>query len=206
MCQQYGIDYLYSNSDFGKGIDSNLNDEQVFQLAEEKDKASNQPFFSVILTLSMHQPYTEMIDPTFPIETTSMPKDRACYLNACHYTDKAIQHYFEHLKSSGLYDKSLIIIAADHPVHNTDFGGVSKDIPFYLVNIPSKLKEKMWKEECNQIDVYPTLLDLIGIEGKWYGLGQSLFSPDYTNSIDAKKWEVSEWIIRSDYFSCNDPL
>lgn len=107
---------------------------------------------------------------------------------------------FEHLRRTGLYDNSLIVIAADHPVHVTDFGGMSKEIPLYLVNIPRDLRAGMWKGECNQIDVYTTLLDLLGVKSDWRGLGQSLLSPDYSNSIDARRWDVSEWIIRSDYF------
>ena len=149
----------------------------------------------------MHQPYSKQIDQTFPITDSSIPKDLACYLNACHYTARQIEQYFEHLKQTGLYDNSLIVIAADHPVHNTDFGGVSKDIPLYIINIPSDIREKMWQGECNQIDVYTTLLDLLGVESDWCGLRHSLLSPNYSNSIDSKKWDVSEWIIRGDYFS-----
>lgn len=201
MCRQYAFDHLYSNSDFNGGNGSGLNDEQVFQLAERIDKSARQPFFSVVLTMSMHQPYTKQIDPTFPITDASIPKDLACYLNVCHYTDRQIERYFEHLKRTGLYDNSLIVIAADHPVHNTDFGGVSKDIPLYIVNIPSEIREEMWQGECNQIDVYTTLLDLLGVESDWYGLGHSLLSPNYSNVIDSRKWDVSEWIIRGDYFS-----
>ena len=201
MCRQYGFDILLASNDYADGRSSSLNDEQVFQMAMQKDNEAYMPFFSVILTMSMHQPYTKQIDPTFPVTDSSIPKDLACYLNACHYTDRQIERYFEHLKQTGLYDNSLIVIAADHSVHNTDFGGVSKDIPLYLVNVPKEIQARMWHGECNQIDVYFTLLDLFGIESDWYGLGQSLISPDYSNHIDERKWDVSEWIIRGDYFS-----
>lgn len=79
-----------------------------------------------------------------------MDSERACYLNVCHYTDRQIEKYFEHIKQTGLYDNSLIVIAADHPVHNTDFGGVSKDIPLYIANLPIKNRNRMWQGECNQ--------------------------------------------------------
>ena len=200
MCRQYNFNSLYTCRNY-MGASSNLNDEQVFQLAMQKDIETDIPFFSVVLTMSMHQPYTKQIDPTFPVADSSIPKDLACYLNVCHYTDRQIERYFEHLKRTGLYDNSLIVIAADHPVHNTDFGGVSKNIPLYIVNIPDDIRERMWHGECNQIDVYTTLLDLLGVESDWYGLGHSLLSPNYSNVIDSRKWDVSEWIIRGDYFS-----
>lgn len=203
MCRQYGFNYLYASNDFEEGYHRNLNDEQVFQLAMQKDKDLKQPFFSVILTFSMHQPYTKLIDSTFPITDLSMPQDLICYLNACHYTDKQIEAYFNHLKRTGLYDNSMIVIVSDHSVHNTDFGGVRKDIPLYIVNRPMKYQNKIWEGECNQIDVYTTMLDLLGVNCDWYGLGQSLLSPNYHFIIDSKKWDVSEWIIRGDYFNMN---
>lgn len=201
MCRQYGFDYLYSSNDYAGGNYKFLNDEQVFQLAMQKDKNTCQPFFSVILTMSMHQPYTMQIDSTFQIKDSSISAELACYLNACHYTDRQISKYIDHLKKTGLYEKSLIVIAADHPVHNTDFGGVKSDIPFYLVNIPQELRGRMWQGECNQIDVYTTLLDLLDVKSDWFGMGQSLLSPNFNSTVDPKKWEVSEWIIRGDYFS-----
>lgn len=201
MCQRYGFDSLYTCEDYHKEHELWLNDSQVFEIATERDKAAHRPFLSVILTSSMHQPYNKQIDPTFPVSDQDIPDDYACYLNACHYTDRQIEQYFKHLKHTGLYDNSLIVIAADHPVHSTDFGGVSKDIPLYIVNLPSEIKKKMWTGECNQLDVYTTLMDLLGIESDWYGLGQSLISPNYQSTIDSKKWDVSEWIIRGDYFN-----
>lgn len=201
MSRVYGFDNLYTSGDYEEGNLSTLNDEQVFHLAMQKDMESKQPFFSVILTMSMHGPYTKQIEPTFPITSQSLPKDLACYLNACHYTDIQLKKYFEHLKNTRLYENSLIVIAADHCVHNTDFGGASKYIPFYLVNVPFTIRSKMWKDECNQIDVYSTLLELLEIKSEWYGLGNSLLSQSYKNNIETKKWDISEWIIRSDYFS-----
>ena len=207
MCRTYGFKHLYAKQDYSKDIHLNLNDEQAFALAMEKDKEASQPFFSVILTMSMHQPYIQQIDSTFIIKDQSIPSEMANYLNVCHYTDRQIERYFDHLKSSALYDNSLIVIAADHAVHNnTRFSEVSKSIPLYIVNIPYAIKDKMWKGECNQIDVFTTLLDILGIKCNWYGLGQSLLSPEYKNNINMKQWSISEWIIRSDYFSSHDDM
>ena len=200
MCKQYGFNHLYSSTDYPSEHETNLNDEQVFNMAIEKDKNSKQPFFSVILTMSMHQPYTKLIDPSFPISDLSIPNDLACYLNACHYTDRQVQRYFAYLKETGLYDNSLIIIASDHCVHNTDFGGVSKQIPLYIINSIVK-PDEMSQSGCNQLDVYTTLLDLLGCKSDWYGLGRSLASPNYRNNLTSNLWDVSELIIMGNYFS-----
>ena len=200
MCRQYGVDTLYARNDYSKGLNANLTDEQVFHLASQKDKLSSQPFFSIILTISMHQPYLCQIDSTFNVKDPSITEELANYLNVCHYTDRQIEKYFQFLVESGLYDNSVIIIAADHPVNNTDFGGVCNDIPLYIVN-SGVSPQYMWHGECNQVDVYTTLLDLLGVKCDWYGLGHSLVSPNYNNSVSSKTWDVSEWIIMGDFFS-----
>ena len=199
MCRQYGFDKLYGKDDYKGLYDTNLNDEQVFSLAMEKDYSSKQPFFSIILTMSMHQPYTKQIDSTFLINDSTISAELSCYLNACHYTDKQIAKYFNHLKREGLYDNSLIVIASDHSVHNTDFGGVCKQLPFYIIN-SHILPSEMWQGECNQLDVYTTLLDLFNCDSDWGGLGHSLTSPNYKNTVIKQTWDASEWIIMSDYF------
>ncbi|SFO53244.1 lipoteichoic acid synthase [Prevotella sp. tf2-5] len=199
MCRQYGFDHYYSSTDYEGDHEVYLNDEQIFKMAMEKDKNAKQPFFSVILTMSMHQPYTSQISPFFPKAGHHLDNELACYLSACHYTDRQIADYFDHLKKTGLYENSLIVIAADHHVHNSDLGGDNKHIPLYIVNAPIKPKQ-IWQGECNQLDVYTTLFDMIGGSGEWCGLGRSLLSPNYEKYISVQTWNVSEWVIMSKYF------
>lgn len=202
MCRQYGFDKLYTSDDFEGDHKENLNDRQVFQLAMQKDTTNKTNFFSFIVTMSMHQPYTEQIDSTFIIPTSqSISKELACYLNACHYTDQQIENYFNYLKEQNLYEKSLIIIAADHAVHCTDFGGVSKDLPFYIINAEGLPQNMIRDKKCNQVDLYSTLIDILGIKSNWHGVGCSLLSSKYEDNIPASKWDISELIIQSDYFS-----
>ena len=200
MCRQYGVDTLFSRNDYSSDLNANLTDEQVFKLAVQKDKVSSQPFLSIILTISMHQPYLRQIDSTFHVKDPSITEELANYLNVCHYTDRQIEKYFQYLVESGLYYNSVIVIAADHPVDNADFGGVSNDIPLYIINAGIS-PQNMWHGECNQVDVYTTLLDLLGVECDWYGLGHSLISHNYINSVSSKSWDVAEWIIMGNYFS-----
>lgn len=194
MCERYGFDELYSSADFEGGSYTNLNDEQVFQLAMQKDKEGGEPFFSMVLTISMHQPYTEQIDPSFIINDNTISRELACYLNACHYTDAQIERYFQFLKSEGLFDESVIVITSDHHVHSVDFGHM--EIPLYVVNGNMRNARQ---GTCQQVDVYTTLLDVMGVKSSWCGLGQSLLSPTYSEK--ELKWDVAEWIIRSDYFA-----
>ena len=198
MCRSYGFDRLYSIADYDEADGEFLNDGQLFRMSSMLDgQTGSEPFFSVMITMSMHEPYTEWIDPSFKISDPSLGRELACYLNACHYTDRQIGAYIERLKKAGLYDNSLIVITADHAAHALGLSRKDSYLPLYIIarNLP-----EMHQGKCNQIDVYPTLLDLLGIKQEWNGMGKSLLRDDYDSRITRKKWELSEWIVLSDYF------
>jgi lipoteichoic acid synthase len=203
MCNAYGFQRLYSSNDYTENVGRNLNDEQVFKLAEEIDMKSSKPFFSYILTMSMHGPYNKQIDPSFKINSKMYCEELTNFLNVCHYTDKQIEKYIMHLKNNNLYENSLIIIAPDHQVPentvNVEQYGLTRELPLFIINGNIEQQET-WSGECNQLDVFPTLLDLLGIDSRWRGLGNSLLSPTYQNSLTDQKWTISEWILQSDYF------
>jgi len=203
MCKSYGIDKLYSTSEYKKEHSVYLSDEQVFDLADSIDNLVREPFFSMILSFSMHQPYLEAIDKTFIIEDSSYPKSMINYLNACHYTDNQIRKYFKRLKDKGIFNNTLIVIASDHHVAENALSlpsGITRHkLPLFIIN--SRINQsETWKGDCNQLDVYTTILDVLGVDSPWRGLGHSLISTGYKNSVDASKWDYSEWIIKSGYF------
>ncbi len=204
MSNLYGFKKLYSSYDYNDGSNSTINDFEVFELAKQIDKKSAQPFFSIILTMSMHYPYEKEIDSTISIKTESLPQELRYYLNACHYTDRAIGCYLTHLKEMGIYDNSIIIITSDHHVHTANFGKYkTTEIPVYVINGDIN-SFSGWQGPCNQLDLYTTLIDLLDIDSKWNGLGNSLNTQLYQNSVSNDKWDISEWIIRSNYFDSNN--
>jgi lipoteichoic acid synthase len=202
MCVQYGIEKLFSSIDFKSGKED-LNDEEIFDYLQSLDKDEPRPFFSlVVLTMSMHQPYTKQIDPTFNIKDPNKSNNYINYLNACHYTDKQIGKYLQSLKECDLYKKSLIIITADHhPNPNSlQMDTISDMIPLYIIN--GNINGQEWADNCNQLDIYTTVLDLlIKVHLEWRGLGNSLLTQDYKNSVNTSKWDISEWILQSNYLN-----
>lgn len=204
MCKRYGFDHLYSSADYKDGKFWYLSDQQIFEYALEKNLSAAMPFFSVILTMTMHQPYTEPKDSTFIVNNNSLTEKYRNYLSTCHYTDKQINKYFNQLKQNGLYDNSIIIIVADHHAHPSLFDMNDKeitiDIPLYIIN--SGIKDAIkWEGKCNQLDVYTTMLDILGTQGVWRGLGHTLITNDYHNSVKKERWQMSEYIILGNYFN-----
>ena len=210
MTEAYGFDHLYSMIDYQAEIDREndgfLSDDMIFNYASFKDKSIQQPYFSLILTMSMHQPYDAFEKHGFELTDKNLPQRYKNYLNSCHFFDMQIGKYFEELKAKGLYDNSLIIIVSDHdarPRYLDMEGKISDDIPIYIINGGFKPSEA-WDGECNQLDVYTTILDIMGIDSKWRGLGHTLLKKDYQNSVTAETQELSDLIIYSNFFSTKD--
>ena len=203
MCKKYGIDHLYSSADYQNGRFWYLSDQQIFEYALEKNKSCQKPFLSVILTMTMHQPYSEPKDPTFIVKDHSLTEKYRNYLSTCHYTDKQIKWYFEQLKNTGLYDNSIIVIVADHHAHPSLFDMNEKDlsisIPLYIVN-GNVNHLSGWHGKCNQLDVYTTLLDIVGTQSTWKGFGHTLITNDYQDSLKPELWQMSEQMILGNLF------
>lgn len=211
MTDSYGFDKLYSMLDYQTEMKDNdngdfLTDEMVFRYASKKDELNQPPFFSLILTMTMHQPFDSFVEHGFHLTDKSLPQEYKNYLTNCHYTDIQIGRYLDNLKEKGLYDNSLIIIVSDHDAH-PDYlgmeGKISREIPIYIVNGGID-DSNAWNGECNQLDVYTTILDIMGIQSKWRGLGHTLLNKNYQNSVTEDIQEISDWIIYGDYFSKKD--
>lgn len=63
-----------------------------------------EPFMITMLTLSSHEPFD------VPMDTVLDDP----FLNAMHYTDRCIGEFMDNLKSSELWDNTLVVFVADH--------------------------------------------------------------------------------------------
>lgn len=203
MCYSYGIDSLFSSYDYEKNNDR-VSDSIVFCLSEGHHNLDQTPFFEMVLTISMHSPYDETGFLPFA-NINSYSKEYLKYLSACNYTDRQINNYFLWLDSIGVLDKSIIALVADHPAHDyflkmnkSDLNDLA--IPFYLVDYDHDFSDYV-TPSCHQIDIYPSIVDYLGIENKWKGVGRSIFNENYlkSNCLDKEK-EMSSLIIKSNFF------
>lgn len=206
MNEVYGIEQLYSKLDYHGDIPiyRDLNDGQVFEMASQIDGKAQEPFFSLILTMSMHHPYDKCEDHGFTLSDASLTPEYRNYLVDCHYFDQQLEQYIKALRQRGVYDRSVIVITADHHAHysvlNMAEGDISEELPLYIINGGIR-SETAWQGTCNQLDVYSTLLDLFGLTPPWRGFGHTLLKKDYSDSVNEQVQRLSEQIIRSDYFA-----
>jgi len=112
------------------------------------------------------------------------------YENAVHWVDYAIEEFVDFLKFKGRYDNSVIIITGDHGeefqedgswFHCSSLNKYQTEVPI-IIKWPEWVKDVPSQDNVSHYDVMPSLLNLIGLNPKYYEdlAGQSLF--DYQDS------------------------
>jgi len=107
----------------------------------------------------------------------------ADYIEAIHYTDKAIGNFIDELKKEVLFDTSTIVIYGDHrglrddqndllgkfmnvKVDDVTVNNVFNRIPL-IIKTPYNLVQGTYEHAIGQINILPMLLDLLGIENEY---------------------------------------
>lgn len=184
-------------------------DASLFQRAIADEQTMRQPFFHVILTASMHSPY-DLRNPYLndvPLRFPSDYTEEYCnYLRACWYTDKCIGQYINSLKQRGLYDKTVLIITADHESHPELLRMSANQLsdcylPLFIIGAHISAND-VRNGEIEQADLFPSLIDLFSIDSEWKGLGHSIFRPmgDNSQPNKAQRSHISDVIIRGNWF------
>ena len=109
------------------------------------------------------------------------------YLLQVEFVDALLGQLIAHLKSARLYEKSLIVITADHGVsfrpHNnrrsitkTNFADIMA-VPLF-VKAPFQQQGEILDRNVEIIDILPTIADILDIKLPWSVDGDSAFSPE----------------------------
>ncbi|HVN89228.1 MAG TPA: sulfatase [Candidatus Binataceae bacterium] len=138
------------------------------------------PFFVAIWTRDTHNPYLSPNDHKYTDERV-----RNRYLNSIAWTDQVIGQLTEELKREGLVDNTLLVITGDHgeafeehgqSVHNFSVYNEEVRIPLMFVN-PALIPNRIDRHDlARQLDIAPTILDVLGIDQPAAWQGTSLFA------------------------------
>jgi len=108
---------------------------------------------------------------------------RALYDSEVSYTDHQIGQLFARLERSGLLDNTLVVLLSDHGEEFGDHGGYEHGRNLYdallrvpmLFSMPGVIPAgKLSSEPATMVDVLPTILDLLGMDGPEGINGRSL--------------------------------
>jgi len=132
--------------------------------------ATDKPFFAQIMTTSNHRPYTY---PNGRIDIPS-PGGRD---GAVKYTDYAIGKFIRDAKSKPWFKDTLFVIVADHCASVA--GKTYLPVEHYHIPLifyaPELLKPASYAPIVSQIDIPPTLMDVLGMKGANLFYGHSAF-------------------------------
>ncbi len=181
MYPTIGFDKFISSEELNMEeiIGIGLSDKSLFKQSIEHLKELQKPFYSFYITVTSHYPY--VMEEEHKGLSLEIYEDTLLgnYLQTVNYLDSAIGELIEELKREGLYEDTAIIIYGDHhglDARNeeiyeemTDFLGKpyqedEMDRVPMLIHIPqSNLKQEI-ETVGGQIDFYPTIANLIGLE------------------------------------------
>lgn len=150
-------------------------DESLFAnaLAEaDRAHASGKPFLSHVMTTSNHRPFTY---PDGRIDIPSPGKRRG----AVKYTDHAIGQFIAAARSKPWFADTLFVITADHCASAAGKTRLPVDgyhIPAIFYG-PGIVRPGRDDRLLSQIDIPPTLLEILGQPGQEHFFGHSILHP-----------------------------
>ena len=177
-----GFDHYYGKTEFDNDalFDGfwGIWDDPFFQFMKEELDDKQTPFFSTIFTVTSHEPYI------IPDEYVGQfPKGNLPMHQCVGYTDFAFKQFFESAKMEPWFDNTIFIITADH-TNQVDYKEYLKPINRYAIPIMIYSSDEKYiglnSDLAQQIDIYPTILNMIGYDKPFRSWGRSLVEESST--------------------------
>ena len=153
-------------------------DEYVLSKQLADLKTEQHPFFSVILTLSTHEPFEVNIQTPF-----NGKEETELFKKAAYYTDDCLFKYFNEAKKQNWYNNTLFILVADHghrlPKNRNLNMPESRRITAMITGgaLADSLRGKIITKICNQNDLPAILLSQLSVSTQKYEWSKNIFNP-----------------------------
>lgn len=177
-----GFDHYYGMTEYGNDADFDgswgIWDEPFMQFMNTTISKKKQPFFSTIFTVSSHEPYVvpEKYKDKFPKGNIPMHQ-------CVGYTDFAFKQFFNAAKKEPWFNNTIFVITADHCNQVNYFEDYYHNImnrlavPILIYKPNSDLVGNS-DEIAQHIDIYPTVMDMIGYDKPFRSWGRSLLTKE----------------------------
>jgi len=177
-------------------------------------QAANRPYCTLAITLSTHSPFTAKRNRF----TASAPSLLNLYMQCLNYTDSCIGAFMGAVLTDSVLSQSTIVITGDHTIfkpamlpefkdyatqQNLSIASGDNFCPLIIYS-PSIQGNIQITDTCYQMDIYPTIMHLIGCEDSyWKGFGVNLLDSTARHNrpiTEQEAYRLSDLMIRSDYF------
>ena len=194
------------NTQFGEIVDKNnfdksqlnskwgAHDEYVFLKQLDGLKDEKQPFFSIVLTLSTHEPFEVTMQTPF-----NGGEEQERFKKAAYYTDYCLYNYFNEAKKQPWYKNTLFVLVADHGHHlpmnrNMDFPEGHRITAMITGGaLADNLRGKTFDKISNQNDIPAIILGALKLPHSNFVWSKDVFNKDvkgfaYYSNENALGW------------------
>lgn len=173
-------------NDFAGWSGNALSDKSFFKQSLNMIDTSK-PFYSFLITLSNHHPFTYFEDFDFDVGEFE-GEYIGNFIKGANYADSCIGEFIKDLKAKDLYDDSLLVFYGDHSavpkieneglmqflgIEYNDFDWAKLQRVPLIIHYPKQQKGEVISTTGGQIDVMPTIANFMGFDVP-YTLGKDL--------------------------------
>jgi phosphoglycerol transferase MdoB-like AlkP superfamily enzyme len=171
-----GIDNYYGRTEFNDESQFDgvwgIWDEPFLQYMKKTLDKKKAPFFASVFTVSSHEPYN------IPEQYKNRFREGGVPMHKCvEYTDFAIKRFFDEAKKEPWFANTIFVFVADH-ANQIFYDEYRKPINRFAVPIilykPNSNYVGVDTDFAQQIDIYPTIMDMIGYDKPFRSWGRSL--------------------------------
>lgn len=157
---------------------------------EASGVAATQPYFVTLATISHHNPFTPLPEGS-PLVFPEPREFTERFANSLHVSDAYLGRFVRELEARPWLADSLVIITADHGFPGGEHGNRFNHVGYQedhfhtplLVWWPGKVQPGVMEDQpFSQLDIAPTVLDLLGIRTDHHFLGRSIFTRERTDA------------------------
>jgi phosphoglycerol transferase MdoB-like AlkP superfamily enzyme len=193
-----GIDQYFGKTEYNNDADFDgvwgIWDEPFFQFFNKTISQQKQPFMATLFSVTSHEPYQvpEKYEGKFPKGDVNIHQTIG-------YTDFALKQFFAKAKKEPWFNNTIFVMVGDHG--NTIFYDEYKKIGnqnavMMLLYSPNGKYVGYDTDFAQQIDIYPTILDIIGYQKPFRSWGRSLVNKDGEKPF-VIKWTNNLYEMRS---------
>jgi phosphoglycerol transferase MdoB-like AlkP superfamily enzyme len=136
---------------------------------------TNKPFLSFAFTGTTHQPFAEP-PKAWQLYPHGEDVDQD-FLNNLRYTDESLKLFFQKAEQQPWYNNTTFVILADHTRRSTQAKNLKEafHVPLLIYQAGLNVPAKRHQFVANQLDMLPTIIDLLGFSDSFASMGSSLF-------------------------------
>ena len=141
-----------------------------------------EPFFATVVSITNHYPFRSP-EPNLDIGSANTPAEAV--LNTTHYTDDVVREFVDSISREPWYDHTLLVIMGDHGYNLGEHDGTpgqrngwleSVWVPLLIHGSHPRLSPGWHHQPASQLDLAPTVAELMGIRDTTPWLGRSLLT------------------------------